>query len=373
MVKKLIKWGALLALLGGGFWLWRQLSSNPPGLVPLPYSIPASKQGLLLEAPVLIVGDRVGARFGLFKENLALGISVGLSKPIKIQSIAKEGHGLHRTLHQLKSLEKWPRVLIYHGGSEEFFESKFITNQIKKVRANFDLYNNDKALTAMMLWPFLSRLIYQPINRVNLPEEPSPKMKTAYSDMEYQERLELTYRLFEIELNELVTMARKNSALLILTTTPINIDVSPQRTCTNAESAAIKKEVKLIRELIKNQDYKGAYAKSQELSSSTIANAQVLYLHGQVAYRNGHRKEAIDSLKKAAAYDCIGWRSNEVTNNIIRKVAQEQRVTLFDFANMVEQDWNKNVTFFDEVYPQDIYYERAMKYLGTVLRKILKI
>lgn len=373
MVKKLIKWTALFTALGASFWLWRQLSSNPTGLVPLPYSLPVAKQGLLLEAPVLIVGDRVGARFGLFKENLALGISVGLSKPIKIQTIAKEGFGLHRTLHQLKTLEKWPRVLIYHGGSEEFFESKFITNQIKRVRSNFDLFTNDNAMTAMMLWPFLSRIVYQPIKRVQLNEEPSLTLKAKYTDMEYQERLELTYRLFEIELNELVSLSRKNKTLLILTTTPINIDVSPQRTCTNAQSAAIKKEIKLIRELIKNQDYKGAYSKSKELSVSTIANAQVLYLHGQVAYRNGHRQEAIDSLKKAAAFDCIGWRSNEVFNNIIRKIANKNRVTLFDFAKLVEQDWNKNVTFFDEVYPQDIYYDKAMKYLATVLRKILKI
>ena len=373
MVKKLTKGLALLVVLGGGYWLYLRLSGNPNGLVPLPYSFPPAAEVLALDAPVLIAGDRVGARFGLFKENLALGLSTGLSKPIKIQSIAKEGEGLHRTINKLKSLQKWPQVLIYHGGSEEFSETKFLTNQVRYIQRNFERYNNDRLLTAMMVWPFLSRLIYTPIRRVRMEETASPPPKTPLDDIEYQQRIEITYRLYEIELRQLVELSRQHKALLILTTTPVNIDIAPRKTCSNSTSVTIAKEVKAIRELIRQQDYKSAYTRSTTLKDGAIANAEVLYLHGQVSYRNGLKKEALEALKLAAAYDCLGWRANQVTNSIIRTVAQELRVTLFDFDAMVEQDWNTNVTFFDEIFAQDLYYERATQYLAAVLKRILKL
>ena len=373
MVKKLIKLSVLLVIFGGLFLLWQRLSGNPKGLVPLPYSLPSASETLILDAPLLIAGDRVGARFGLFKEGLALGLSTGLSKPIKIQSIAKEGEGLHRTLYRLQSLQKWPQVLIYHGGSEEFSESKFLTSQVRKIQRNFERYNNDRILTAMMLWPFLARLVYIPIKRMQLEASPAPAAKQPLTDVEYQQRLEIIYRLFEIELNQLVAMAREHNTLLILTTTPVNLDIVPRKTCSNAGSVAIAKELKVIREFIRKQDYKSAYTRSKALKDSSIANAEILFLHGQVAFRNGLRSEAVEALKLAAAYDCIGWRANEVTNSIIRKVAREHRVTLFDFAAVTEKDWNSNVTFFDEIYPQDLYYERATEYLATVLKRILKL
>lgn len=373
MVKKLIKALGAVLVLGTCYWFWQRLSGNPHGLVPLPYAMPVDNDTLVLDAPLLIAGDRTALRLGLFKETLALGLSAGLSKPIKIQSIAAEAEGLHRTLFKLNSLSKWPQVLIYQGGSEEFAESKFLTSQIPNIQKNFLRYQNDKLLTAMMVWPFLARLVYIPIKRVQLPLTPGPVPKTALNDIEYQQRLEITYRLYEIELNQLVQLARQHKTLLVLMTTPVNLDVAPRRSCDNASSSTTKKELKAIRELIRKQDYKAAYARSTQLKAGSVANADVFYLHGQVSYRNGLRKEALESLRLAAAFDCLGWRANEVTNSIIRKVARQERVTLFDFAQLVEKDWNQNVTFFDDIYPQDLYYERAMNYMAPVLKRILKL
>lgn len=373
MVKKLIKATVIVGLIAGGLWVGRRLIANPKGLVPLPYAFTPSTVAIRPEAPILLVGDRVGARFALFKEALALNTSTGLSKPIRIQSLARDGEGLHRTLHQLNSLQSWPQVLIYHGGSQEFSESKFLTDQIPGIQRNFRRYHDDRALTAMMLWPFLSRLIYEPITRVKLNDTLNFNSKQNFSDTEFQQRLEITYRLYELELNQLVIKARDNKALLILMTTPVNIDTPPKKTCSNAQSGAIAKEVREIRELIRQQDYKSALTRSQTLKDTTMANAEVLYLHGQIAFRNGLRNEAIESLRLAAVFDCQGHRANEVTNSIIRKVAKEQRVTLFDFAALVEKDWNRNVTFFDETYAQDLYYEKAAQYLAVVLKRVLKL
>jgi hypothetical protein len=87
----------------------------------------------------------------------------------------------------------------------------------------------------------------------------------------------------------------------------------------------------------------------------------------------GDLAEALDHLHQAAAYDCQSWRATQVTNNIIRKVASEQRVMLFDFARLVESDWTKNSTFFDELNPQNLYYQKAVDALGSVLRRVLQL
>ncbi len=373
MVKKLLLALVLLPLLGVSAFVWQRFQSNPPGTIPYPYAISTPAPSLALVGPILLVGDRMGSRLALFKEDLSMGLSTGLAKPLKVESIARPGHGLHRTLHQLEALEKWPKVVIYQGGSEELSEMKFHTAEIPAIRRNFDRYADDGWRSLIMLWPQAARLLYEPFRRVALPAQPAPPRVTPWEDLEYQTRLELTYRLYEMELNRLVELSRTRDSLLVLTTTPVNVDVTPRRTCGNARSPAIAAEIGAIRDLLRRQDYKGAYPRSKALADGTIANAEVLYLHGQVAQRNARTQEALETLRRAVAYDCEAWRANEVTNSIIRKVAREQRVTLFDFALMVDEDWGKNATFFDEIYPQNLYYERAMQALSTVLKRVLRL
>lgn len=371
MSKKLIKVLPVALLVVALMWLWPRLTGSAPGTIPLPYIMPKPKVTLVLEAPILIAGDRMAARFALFKEFLSEALSVGLSKPLKIQSIATPGEGLHRTLWHLSTLDKWPQVLIYQGASEELAESKFQTNQIPAIRGNFNLSKSDTVLTLLMLWPSLSRFIYEPINRVRLGDTPAPPL--PLKDLEVQARSELTYLLYEVELRQLVGLAQEHQTLLILMTSPVNIDVPPRKTCENATAASIDQEVRAIRKLIVSQDYKSAYERSKALAQNTLANAEVLYLHGQIAYRNNLRAEALQYLKRAAAFDCQGWRSNEAFNNIIRRVAREQNVTLFDFDRMMDDNWNKNVTFFDEIYAQDIYYNQSAQALALMLRRVLKL
>lgn len=373
MVFKLLGAVILGAFLAAGGWVWQRWSANPETVMPLPYKLARSADTLIIDAPLLIIGDRMGARFALFKDSLSEVLSRGLSKPLKIQSLAEAGFGLHRTLRQLQSLDTWPRVIFYQGGSQEMHENKFLTKEIPKIRRNFFEYADDTKQTAMMLYPALSRLIYLPYVRTILPDSPPLDPVAFKTEREFQARLEITYQLYEMELNRLVDMAREHKALLIFSTVPINIDIPPRKTCDNAASEQITKAVAAIRELVRAHDHKTAYARSKELVSGTIANAEVHYLHGQIARRVGNLAEAMDHLHQAAAYDCRSWRATQVTNNIIRKVATEQRVMLFDFARMVESDWTKNATFFDELNPQNLYYQKAVDALGSVLRRVLKL
>jgi tetratricopeptide (TPR) repeat protein len=272
----------------------------------------------------------------------------------------------------MENLEKWPKILLYTGGSEELVEEKFLTREIPTIRRNFERFADDRWRTLLMVWPDSARLLYDPLIRQVLTDEPTVS-KREMSEAEYQARLELSYRIYEIELEQLVELSRSKDVVLIFMTSPVNLDIPPKKTCAVARTNESTRELAAIRELIRQQDYKAAYPRAKELAENTIANAEIFFLYGQVAQRIGRSDEAKGALRKAAAFDCTSWRANEVTNSILRKVARDHRVTLFDFADMVDDDWRKNATFFDEIYPQDLYYEKASKALATVLRRMLKL
>jgi tetratricopeptide (TPR) repeat protein len=372
MLKKLLIALPLGIFLAAGLWVWERIQTNPEGVIPVPYVLPAVTEKISVDAPLLLVGDRMAERFGLFKETLSLDISVGLSKPLKTGVLASENTGLHRTLRLLENLEKWPKIMLYTGGSEELVEEKFLTPEIATIRRNFDRYADDRWRTLLMVWPESARLIYDPLVRQVLPAEPTVSTREM-SEAEYQARLELSYRIYEIELEQLVDLARSKDVVLIFMTVPVNLDIPPKKTCSVARTSESTLELAAIRELIRQQDYKAAYPRAKVLAENTLANAEVFFLYGQVAQRIGRGEEAKNALRRAAAFDCKSWRANEVTNAILRKVAQDHRVTLFDFADMVDDDWRQNTTFFDEIYPQNLYYEKASKALATVLRKMLKL
>ena len=63
----------------------------------------------------------------------------------------------------------------------------------------------------------------------------------------------------------------------------------------------------------------------------------------------------------------------ETHNSIIRQVAQDHQVLLFDFARLVENEYTENTTFFDEIHPQNLYYEKGMQQLGLLIKSILKL
>jgi hypothetical protein len=359
------------ALVTGGYFVWERYQQNPEQLVPYPYSFQDAAPSLKLDAPILIAGDRMGLYFSKFSSVLAETISQNLAKPIKIQSIAKSGHALHRTLHELKSLTQWPQILIFQGASEEFFETKFIPSEIPKITENFKRYTDDRIETFLILYPRLSRLVYDPIKRVSLPAV--PEVEKEITEEMFLRRLETELMLFEQQLIELVSISKDRNTLLILTTTPINLDERPRKVCEFTRTTDIDAEILGLRDLLKANNPKMAYTKSSRLITQYSGNAELLYLHGQVAKRLRNLDVAKNALLEASAYDCEPWRATELQNSIIKKVAKEHQVLLFDFARLVEKDFAVNTTFFDEIHPQNLYYDIGMKQLGLVIKSILKL
>lgn len=360
-----------LALLSGGYFIFDRWSKNPEEIVPYPYEFSYRAPAMKPDAPILIVGDRMGSYFARFKEELAATISKNLDNIIKVQSIASPGLGLHRTLHQLKSLSQWPQIVIYHGASEEFSEEKFRLSEIRKISENFRLYQDDRVHTALILYPWLSRLAYTPVARKVLKD--IPELKTELPEKEYLGRLQTELLLFEEQLNQLVALARDRNSLLILTTTPINLDIAPKSVCSFSTTDEIEASVAQIKGLIERGDWKTAWQESQKATAQFAGNPRLFHLAGSVAKKLGKTNEAVNLMLQASSYECSAWRTTEVQNSIIRKVARNQQVLLFDFSRLVEKEWASNVTFFDDLHPQNIYYDKAMNQLGLAIRRILKL
>lgn len=372
-MKKILSFLLILVLaviLTGGIFILNRYRQNPEQVTPYPYTFSTPAPALQLEAPILIAGDEMGDYFSKFKAELAEAISVNLSSPIKIQSIAKPGEGLHRTVHHLKSLTQWPQILIYQGGSEEFSEERVVLSETNKIKENFKLFSDDRIETLLILYPWISRLIYTPVKRVILGEEVTALPEIT--EKNYLSRLETSLLLYRQQLIELVNLSKNKNSLLILTTTPLNLDIPPKKVCSFTSTFDIEAEILDLKKTMED-DPKSAYSKSSRLILMHTGNAELLYLHGQISKRLGYNEEGIKTLLEASAYDCWPWRATEVFNTIIRSVAREHQVILFDFALMVNRDWNQNPTFFDETHPQNLYYQRGMQQLGLVIKDILKL
>lgn len=360
-----------VGLLTLGIFIYLRFQKNLTQIVPYPYIFSYTPENKPLEAPIVIIGDRMALYMGKFKNELIDTISKDLSNKIKIETLAHENYGVHRTLYELKSLNEWPKILIYAGASEEFYEDKFDPTETKKVKNNFKLYSDERIQTALLFYPELSRIIYNPIKFLTLTNAPQPSSNKSHE--EYLKNLDTEILLFEQNLIELIQRAKEKNALLILTTTPINLDIRPKKSCSFTAPIELEKDILDIDEFIKNNDFKSAYNLSQKLKSTYSGNAELFYLHGKSLERLGEIDRARNSLKEASAFDCVPWRATELHNSIIRKVAKNHQVILFDFAKLVENDWPGQITFVDEIYPQNIYYEYAMKQLGLVIKGILKL
>lgn len=365
----------LIVLTGGiltlGYFVFNRYQNNPEQIVPYPYSFKTPPSALSSEAPILIVGDRMGAYLGKYQALLSEVISTNLSKPIKIQITAKKETPLHRTLHELKGLSQWPQIMIYQGGSEEFIEETFYTSEIPKIKKNFELFKDDRVETGLILYPQISRLMYEPIKRIFLPEQ--TKLIDEMTQEKYLRTLETQLMLFQEELIELAKLSQDRGSLLILTTTPINLDEAPRSVCEFTRNTQIDADILELKDLMKASNYKTAFSKSSKLVTTYTGNAELIYIHGQILKSLGKKDEAITSLLEASSYDCLPWRATEIQNSIIRKVAKDHQVLLFDFSKMMNGSYMQNTLFFDEIYPQNIYYDKAVRQLGLVIKEILRL
>ncbi|CBW26327.1 putative exported protein [Halobacteriovorax marinus SJ] len=377
MIKKLFILFTVASIAVGALFIIR-IQNKPTTIYPFPYIVDGAqyKSADLKEirsSDILIVGDRMGEYLEKYIPAVNETLSKNLRNKLNIYNWSAANEGLHRTIKKLRVLKKLPPIVIYVGGSEEFFENRVITADKDVYDYNMKIFKDDRFSSLLMTVPQVSKIIYKkPTKYFYLDHTIKPFAKASGAKVS-QTRAELIYNYYMIELEELASLAREKGSTFIYITPPVNLEIPPRIVCDNAVSSTILDEQSDIKKLIESGRSKEASARSKKLLSKSIGNAQTYYLMARAQLNQGILKEAKKNFQMAATFDCGNWRSNAVFNKLIQNNAKKNGIKLIDFANIVESGLGRNITFVDEHYPQTIYYEKLQKEIILAIKTILKI
>lgn len=362
MLKKLLIFVLILVISGASAYFYF-LSEKRTIIKPYPYTISNYNiEGLPLaeKANVLIIGDRMGK--ALDKEIKELEASTQLA----FYNWSQPHEGLHRTLFKLKKLNKFPPIIIYHGASEELYEKKFNVFEKSKIEKNFATYENDKIISLIITFPILSKYYYHKINYIDL--NSIAENKEVYSPEDKLNQKDLSFQLYRQEIKDLIELVHQNKSKLIFITTPLNSTIEPKEVCAHATTPTTQVIIIEIEKLINEGKFKEAYSTAKKLSAVTTSNAKSFYLLGLAARGAGDLQESRIAFQKASAFDCINWRGNAVYNAIMAKEARKNQIPVIDFDLQINSGESPDATFFDEIYPQNIFYLSLAKQLGETIK-----
>lgn len=372
-MKKVLTTCIILFIILPACWLFYRFKSNQETLIPKPYIISSKAYNKIeIDAPILIIGDRIAARLATFKADLAAKISEKLSKPIKIDSLALDGEGIHRTLKKIKKLERLPLIIIYIGNTDQGKEATFKISEIKKIESNLKLYEDPEIRSLLMALPVVSKFIYSPIKLTKMQEEIKISKKRL-PDHIFQRKSALDYKLYETTLEQFMGYIVKRSSFLIPITTPLNLLEKPKANCYGSMDPSTQEDLELLKEKIKNLDFKGSYNISRDLALINQSHATSLFLHGFVSFKLNRFAESQKYLERAIAFDCGNTRGNPIYNNILKKVSRNNRVEYLDFSQYLVDQSQINYTFIDDIYPQDFYMEKLTDMLALRIKTLLKL
>lgn len=359
--------------MGALFFGYQRYGQNQESIIPYPFTFSHRlNKELEITAPIIIIGDTMAERLSLFKKRLAEKISKNLSKPIEIQSLALNGENIHRTLQKLKNLNKVPLITIYLGQMDQNYEYIFSSRYLDKINKNFSYLKDPRIHTALMIFPFLSRLLYHPIKYVQL-NETLAKDQNNYDDTEYQKRQSVSFTLYQYGLEELFQYFKKRNSLIIPITTPINLSMPPNKSCYGSFTGNAKDELKKINEIANKEDYKLAYNLAKELALINPYNSKINYTYAQILKKLNYYKEAQEYGELARVYDCSNNGANPVYNAILKKQASKFGYQYLDFHQLLVDESTSNHVFLDETYPQDFYFEKIIDALARKIKLRLKL
>lgn len=368
---------SLLLASAGGFFYW-QYSSKKTLLTPFPYSFNTNAQKSIESelaeagsAKILIVGDRMGENLKTYTPELLEELGKSFSKPPKIYNWARPHEGLHRTLFKLKSLKKLPSIIIYHGASSELYEQKFDLHDAGAISKNFQTYDDEKMISLIITFPWLSKVLYKKMQYFDLGV--TKEYKNLNDGSSKMTEKEISFKLFDYELRELVDLIKDKKSNLILITTPLNLEIAPKEICAQSTSNTIIEVQQSIESLLKEGNFKTAYPKALELSNETYSNALSFYLLGKASMGLGEIAKAREALQKASVFDCANWRGNAVYNAIMKTEAKKRQIELIDFDQFMASSLSKEGLFIDEYFPQNIFYQSMISELKDSLKKILSV
>jgi hypothetical protein len=348
----------------------------PTTIYPYPYFVKPIKEKSsadIANANVLILGDRLGQSLNRFIPGITSTLSKNLRSDLKIINISENGMALHRVIAKVRSLEKLPAITMVVGNGQEFLEDRILTSDKLIYDENFNIFKDEKLSSLILSFPILSRFIYKkPTKYFQLNEEIIPFKKASKARVS-QLRAEYIYKYYQLQLNELTTLMREKGSTLVFITNPINFEVPPRLTCDNSITNTIMIEQKDIEKLLKKKRSKDALRRLLPLSKNSFGNARTQFLLGKAYFLEGNLKKSKEHFSLASALDCENWRSNPIFNKLLIKHAKKNDLQVINFSQIVNSAFGKNVTFKDDLYPQDLYYQKLSKEIILTIKSILKI
>jgi len=375
-VKKILILCVAIIIITPILFFGYRYTNNKNSIIPYPYDISKKlNQNIETDAPIIIVGDMMAERLATFTKDLSEKIAGDIEKPIKIESFATSGEGLHRTLDKIKKLKRLPFVIIYIGNIDNGKEQTFYNKDMKIIVENLEKYYDPLTQSILMMFPFVSRFIYTPIQYSHLSEKIKPdEQLSSGNDQLFQKRMEVNFKLYEAMLNEFFNYTIKANSVVIPVTTPLNLKLKPKKSCYGSFDESTHEDYKLIISLIKQKDYKGAYNISKELVLINASHASTLYLHALASERLNKYSEAQKHYELAMAYDCGGiGRGSPIFNAILKNVAKKNGLIYLDFHQYLTDQSKTNHTFIDDLYPQDFYLNKLSDMLALRIKKLLKL
>lgn len=322
-------------------------------------------------AKILIVGDRMGKSMDPYLQGLQDQFKNSFKTPPTIFNWSAENESLFRTIHKLKTLKKLPPIIVYFGASSELTEKRFDVRDKKSILKNFQTYDDERLISLIITFPWLSKILYKDVRYQDLGEY--KEYKSLLAATQKLDEKEIAFKLFDYEMREFIDMVKDKKSNLVLVTTPVNLEIEPREVCVHSSNAEIIGLQQEIEAEINEGSFKTVLPKASELANATPANARSFYLLGKAALGSGDLKLARESLLKASVFDCANWRGSAVYNAIMKTEAKNRQIHVVDFEQFINSQLSNDGVFFDEIIPQNMFYQNMTKELGDIIKKILSI
>lgn len=366
----------MLVILGAAGFAWYTFEGKKTLLVPYPYSFNDKARANLAgelkyaeSANILIVGDRMAGPLSNYTADLSAELGKNFKNPPVIYNWSKPHEGLHRTLFKLKSLKKVPAIVVYLGASSELYEKRFSVTDFRAVVKNFEIYDDEKIISLIITFPWLSKILYKKMTYHELGDEKEYKNPLP-AGLRLKEK-EMAFLLFHYELKEMIDFLKDKKSSLILITTPLNLEIPPRETCSTSTTNGVVEMQQEIEALIAQGNLKKAYTDALALSAETPGNAQTFFLLGKASLGLGDLQNAREALNKATVFDCANWRGSAVYNAILRSEAKQRQLALVDFDQALSSSLSQDGLFMDEYFPQNLFYQNLVSELKDVLKNFL--
>ncbi|MCR9204369.1 MAG: hypothetical protein NXH75_07325 [Halobacteriovoraceae bacterium] len=371
---RILTYSILAIIVAAGGYLAYRFTSNPQTIYPYPYEtikIPPQEVKQASDADVIILGDSAGTYLADYMPRFISETQKQIRKPLIVYNWSRQGENLAHVLAKVKSLKRMPLLFIYHGGLDELTRRRFDRTNILTLFKNIKLTKDESFLTTIYSAPIASKLLYWPMDRVEL----GPSSPTYPLDMESTvviKYLEALYSVFKWEATELTDYLKLNDAQVWFVPQAYNLTERPVRVCEATINLEVEKALDQANAFIKKKKTKDALKIIKAVLLENKSHALALHTMGNLLVSQGQYQDAKRAYFQSMIYDCGMTRANPILLKILMEQFEKKEFKIIDFNRMVTSFVGRNILFEGPRKPQSIYYERLIDKMIFNFRKLIK-